>query len=165
MYIKVSLFVIEIMIWLIGGIYEFILIMNNKINIYIILIILPVGIHALLSYCSVRIFPFVYSIFGNQERSSSPDEEPYIVLWLWVNIADSFIDPLARWSFYENGFELYIFPIGKVFVPWESINKLKIDKWGDCVLIHSCKEIYSPIIGPNRIIDTIPLEYHINSEI
>lgn len=121
---------------------------SSKLLFYFIL---PFGLHLIWTYINVRVFPLEYSYLGRKERKCSPREECYSVLISWTYVAQAGV-PGVKWSFYSSGFELKIYAIGRVFVPWDAIVSIdNYHKWGAFSIVHSCSEVRSPIVCPAEI--------------
>jgi hypothetical protein len=104
----------------------------------------------------VRVFPLEYSYVGRKDRTSPPKEECDLVLRSWALVAQAGT-PAAKWSFYPSGFELKMWAIGRVFVPWVAIESIGRDRrwWGAFSIVHSCNEVRSPITCPAEIFNVI----------
>jgi hypothetical protein len=158
-FIKWILFLLEIISWLIVWAILFFsqdFQKNSKYHYLLFLLIFPFILHAILTYCNMRIFPFQYSYFGTKKRSIPPQKEYRNIIISWAHFG-KIRAQLVSWYFYDTGVDIKIWGIGKVFLPYNSIISIvSIDKGilGNYYKItHTSKEIRNPICCPHEVIE------------
>jgi hypothetical protein len=114
-----------------------------------------IGVNALtlLSWC---VFPFDYSIMGKFERTPPKDIVFLARVDSPVIIKNQFRSGFpAIWQFSDDAVHLTIPLIGRVLVPFASIDRITQQRGGWFFLDHHCEEIRSPIRIRNDVFEQL----------
>lgn len=96
-------------------------------------------------------FPFAYSAFGKRRRTPLPDEPPLRTIEnSWAIIVKQGTGPMT-WLFYPHGVGLRIAFTGSVFLPWQEIETLVLQRGNRSMLYHCCPEVRGPIRVPHQV--------------
>ena len=96
-------------------------------------------------------FPFAYSLFGKYRRTPLPDEPPLRTIEnSGAVIARHGTGPMT-WAFYQHGIGMKIAFAGEVFLPWEEVEALLMQRGSRSILYHRCPEVRGPIRLPQRV--------------
>lgn len=106
---------------------------------------------ALFAVFTAFTFPFAYSAFGKRRRTPLPDEPPLRTIESsWAIIGELGSGPMA-WLFYPHGVGLRIAFTGNVFLPWQEVEALVLQRGNRSMLYHCCPEVRGPIRLPHQV--------------
>jgi hypothetical protein len=117
------------------------------------MLVFPVFGVAIIMIMQLFVFPFEYSCFGKLERTPFPHETPLSIIRNSAGAVAGFkaTIPLVTWYLYHSGLGVYIFGVGKAFIPADKITEVSKSNpaetylWGSYMLRHTSKEIYNPV--------------------
>lgn len=97
-------------------------------------------------------FPCTYSVFGKRRRTPLPDEVASRTIEnSWAIIGQLSTGPFVTWLFYRQGVGMKIVFTGDVFLPWQDIEGLVIQRGSRSILYHHCPEVRNPIRLPQKV--------------
>jgi hypothetical protein len=130
---------------------------NNQPPGIEMLILFPLFLPAIFWIMSAAAFHWPYSKFGLLECTAPPDEPP-------IAVADSVggevgwcraTFPFMSWAAYPEGISVSIWLIGKGYIPFSEITRIKPSYWGSCKIFHTSREVRSPLFIPAKNINTV----------
>jgi hypothetical protein len=98
-------------------------------------------------------FSYEYSAFGKRWRMALP-AEPALRTFAGSYGAIGQVRcnvPLVTWLIYREGLGIKVFPLGDIFVPWELIDRLELERGLTSTLRHHSPELRGPIRLPNGV--------------
>lgn len=107
---------------------------------------------AILAVFNAFAFPCTYSVFGKRRRTPLPDEVALRTIEnSWAVIGELSTGPFVTWLFYRQGVGMKIAFSGNVFLPWDEVEALAIQRGSRSILYHHCPEVRGPICLPQKV--------------
>ena len=113
----------------------------------------PLFLAAVTAILSRYAFPFEYSMFGKRRRTPLPDEPALRTIggsWGIIGGVRASM-PFVTWLLYRGGLGIKISTLGDVFLPWECIDVLELEKGWLSTLYHHWPEVRGPIRLPTFV--------------
>ena len=123
-------------------------IMHNKQPIQYQFFIFPFTLPAMVMLCNLAIFPWKYSIFGTNERTPFPNEQPVFKQAISsVSIGWFSVRGLSLFTMYvfDSGLGMSFLGGAKVFIPKEDISSVKKEWLCGYQLKHNSPELRNPV--------------------
>jgi hypothetical protein len=140
-----------ILIWNVVGIWAFRQQLRQEESSFsdFLILLLPFVLPALFMVFNLFAFPFKYSAFGKYRRTSPPPEIPVFTARAngsrigWVQL-------FFTVKLYSSGPGLFIWGVGKAFIPYEDIVDIEKTLFGRYRLRHTNPEVRNPIIFSDK---------------
>lgn len=131
--------------WVIGGFYTFIRIVNGHrepaILGYLVYFLIPI----FPMFANLGAFPLEYSIFGQHDRFSFPNEVP-IYVERWSSGRIGYTRGFHHWLVYPSGLGIAVWGAWKAFIPFSTFQRIEeILPYFKFSMVHKHDEIRDPI--------------------